>query len=119
MGCRCNPLRLIYLGEAPDIKQKATSDRLISPCGDIESIMRAAKRIKNLVHFVLLFIYRFYLISSSILSNLHWPKIDCVCTKWACQTAATYIQGVAILMDIPMRSMFVHCQFRVLYFVST
>jgi hypothetical protein len=35
---------LIYLGEAPDIKQKATSDRLISPCGDIESIMRATKK---------------------------------------------------------------------------
>jgi hypothetical protein len=43
MGCRCNPLRLIYQGEAPDIKQKATPDRLISPCGDIDSIMRATK----------------------------------------------------------------------------
>jgi hypothetical protein len=45
MRCRCNPLRLLYLGEAPDIKQKATSDRLISPRGDIESIMRATKSV--------------------------------------------------------------------------
>jgi hypothetical protein len=28
MGCWCNPLRLIHLGEAPGIKQKATSDHL-------------------------------------------------------------------------------------------
>jgi hypothetical protein len=34
----------MYLGEAPDIKQKVTSDRLISPCGDIESIMRATTK---------------------------------------------------------------------------
>jgi hypothetical protein len=41
MGCQCNRLRLLYLGEAQDIQQKATSDRLMSPSGDIELIMRA------------------------------------------------------------------------------
>jgi hypothetical protein len=44
MGCRCNPLRLLYLGEAPDIKQKASSDLFILPFGNIEYIWMATKK---------------------------------------------------------------------------
>jgi hypothetical protein len=46
-GVSVQPTQVLYLSEAPDIKQKAKSDRFRSPCGGFESIRWQQKEKKN------------------------------------------------------------------------